>query len=69
MCYLYQTQGGEKMYKDIVVPMISQLIDNLKSKRIGDIKVYLLGITRKFPFAAVYDTDRKFQPSRTSYLI
>ncbi|KAH9637818.1 hypothetical protein HF086_017596 [Spodoptera exigua] len=52
------TKDNEKNYKDIVVPLVGQVLDGLKAKRITDVKVYLVGITPKFPYPIIYDTDR-----------
>lgn len=52
-------QSTEKIYKDIIVPLVGQVIDQLKSKRITDVKVYLVGISSKYPYPILYDTDCK----------
>lgn len=61
------TIDNEKNYKDIVVPLISQVIDGLKSKRINDIKVHLVGITPKYPYPIVYDTDLKLKNAKVHF--
>lgn len=57
---IYVLQSTEKIYKDIIVPLVGQVIDQLKSKRITDVKVYLVGISSKYPYPIIYDTDRKW---------
>ncbi|GBP78976.1 Apolipophorins [Eumeta japonica] len=69
------TMETERIFKNIAVPVLSQVVDSLKSKRINDIKVHLVGITSKMPYPIVYDTDQKLKtakvkfedPSRYSY--
>lgn len=57
---IMQFQSNKKNYKDLVIPLVSQLVDALKNKHISDIKVYLVGITSKFPYPLIYDTDSEF---------
>ncbi|KAJ0171016.1 hypothetical protein K1T71_013215 [Dendrolimus kikuchii] len=59
------TQSNEKTFKDLVVPLVSQLVDSLKAKRITDIKVYLTGVTAKFPYPILYDSDLKLKLKNT----
>ncbi|CAH2060387.1 unnamed protein product, partial [Iphiclides podalirius] len=61
------TIGNEKNFKELVVPLVSQLIDNLKSKRIGDIKVYLVAITSKYAYATVHDSDLKLKTANMNF--
>ncbi|XP_075987202.1 retinoid- and fatty-acid binding glycoprotein apolipophorin isoform X2 [Anticarsia gemmatalis] len=61
------TIDNEKNYKDIVVPLVSQVIDSLKSKRVNDVKVYLVGITSKYPYPIVYDTDPKLKNAKVQF--
>ncbi|XP_047037209.1 apolipophorins isoform X1 [Helicoverpa zea] len=61
------TKDNEKNYKDIVVPLVGQVIDGLKSKRITDVKVYLVGITPKFPYPIIYDTDPKLKNAKVHF--
>ncbi|CAG5023070.1 unnamed protein product [Parnassius apollo] len=61
------TRDNEKAFRELVVPLISQLVDNLKGKRIGDIKVYLVGITSKYPYPIVYDTDLKLKTAKVQF--
>ncbi|XP_041983389.1 apolipophorins [Aricia agestis] len=53
------TKSNEDNYKHIVVPLVAQVIDQLKAKRITDVKVYLVGVTSKYPYPIIYDTDLK----------
>lgn len=55
------SQANEKNYKDIVVPLVSQIIDQLKSQRVTDVKLYLVGVTSKFPYPVLYDTDCEYR--------
>lgn len=57
---LFPHQVNEKTFKELVVPLVSQVVDQLKSKHCADIKVYLVGITSKFPYPVMYDTDREY---------
>ncbi|XP_049881562.1 apolipophorins [Pectinophora gossypiella] len=61
------TLPNEKNYKSLVVPLVSQVVDILKSKRISDIKVYLLGITNKMPYPIIYDTDLKLKSPKVKF--
>ncbi|KPI95250.1 Apolipophorin [Papilio xuthus] len=61
------TVGNEKNYKELLVPLVSQLIDALKKSQIGDIKVYLVGITSKFPYPILYDTDLKLKNAKVQF--
>ncbi|KAM3956905.1 retinoid- and fatty-acid binding glycoprotein apolipophorin isoform 2-T2 [Aphomia sociella] len=61
------TKSNEKNYKNLVVPLVSQLVDNLKSKHISDIKVNLVGVTSKYPYAIVYDTDLKLKSPKVVF--
>ncbi|XP_050357243.1 apolipophorins [Nymphalis io] len=61
------TADNEKNYKDIVVPLVSQLIDLLKAKRITDVKVFLVGITSKFPYPILYDTDLRLKSAKVQF--
>ncbi|XP_026331657.1 apolipophorins-like, partial [Hyposmocoma kahamanoa] len=61
------TVPNKKNYKDLVIPLVSQLVDALKSKHITDIKVYLVGITSKFPYPIVYDTDIKLKNPKVNF--
>ncbi|CAH2098987.1 unnamed protein product [Euphydryas editha] len=61
------TTDNEKNYKDIVIPLVSQLIDALKAKRITDVKVFLVGITSKFPYPILYDTDMKLKSAKVQF--
>lgn len=61
------TKSNEKNYKDLVVPLVSQVVDNLKSKHITDIKVYLIGVTSRFPYPIVYDTDLKLKSAKVAF--
>ncbi|CAG9133770.1 unnamed protein product [Plutella xylostella] len=58
------TKANEKNYKELVVPLVSQLVDTLKSKKIDDIKVYLIGRTSKMPYPIVYDADNKLKGAK-----
>ncbi|XP_023946306.2 apolipophorins [Bicyclus anynana] len=61
------TESTEKMYKDIIVPLVGQVIDGLKSKRVTDVKVYLVGITSRFPYPILYDTDLKLKSAKVQF--
>ncbi|KAL0810218.1 hypothetical protein ABMA28_011000 [Loxostege sticticalis] len=61
------TVSNEKNFKSVVVPLVSQLVDNLKSKKIADIKVYLVGITPKMPYPILYDTDLKLKNAKVKF--
>ncbi|XP_063834944.1 apolipophorins isoform X2 [Ostrinia nubilalis] len=61
------TVSNEKNFKSVVIPLVSQLVDNLKSKKIADIKVYLVGITSKMPYPIVYDTDLKLKNAKVQF--
>lgn len=61
------TIPNEKNYKSLVVPLVSQLVDNLKRDKITDIKVYLVGITSKFPYPIIYDTDLKLKNAKPKF--
>ncbi|CAH0764921.1 unnamed protein product [Diatraea saccharalis] len=61
------TVGTEESFKTVVVPLVSQLVDNLKSKKITDIKVYLVGITSIAPYPIVYDTDLKLKNAKVQF--
>ncbi|XP_039760975.1 apolipophorins [Pararge aegeria] len=61
------TESTEKMYKDIIVPLVGQVIDGLKSKRITDVKVYLVGITSHYPYPIIYDTDLKLKSAKVQF--
>ncbi|KAJ8705174.1 hypothetical protein PYW07_011001 [Mythimna separata] len=58
------TASNEKNYKNLVVPLVGQVLDGLKSKRITDVKVYLVGITPKFPYPILYDTDLRLKNAK-----
>ncbi|XP_022112947.2 apolipophorins [Pieris rapae] len=61
------TKANEQNYKDLIVPLVSQVIDGLKSKRISDIKVYLVGLTSKYPYPIIYDTDLKLKTAKVVF--
>ncbi|CAH0599019.1 unnamed protein product [Chrysodeixis includens] len=61
------TVDTEKNYKSIVVPLVGQVLDSLKSKHITDVKVYLVGITPKFPYPIIYDTDNKLKNAKPHF--
>ncbi|XP_072946075.1 apolipophorins [Epargyreus clarus] len=61
------TQNNEKYYKEVVVPLVGTLVDTLKSKKINDIKIYLVGITSKFPYPIIYDTDLKLKHPKVKF--
>ncbi|KAL4704767.1 hypothetical protein ACJJTC_016888 [Scirpophaga incertulas] len=61
------TQANENAYKNLVVPLVSQLVDNLKAKSISDIKVYLIGVTSRFPYPIVYDADLKLKNPKVQF--
>ncbi|CAB3232890.1 unnamed protein product [Arctia plantaginis] len=61
------TIDNEQNFKNIVVPIVSDVINGLKSKRINDIKVYLVGITSKYPYPIVYDTDPKLKNAKVQF--
>lgn len=54
---LFLFQDNEKNYKSILVPLLGQVLDQLKNKHITDVKVFLVGITSKYPYPIIYDTD------------
>ena len=61
------TQNNEQTYKELVMPLVTQLVDNLKKKQITDIKLYLVGHTSKHPYAILYDTDLKLKSSKLHF--
>jgi len=61
------TKLSEKSYKELLVPLVSQLVDTLKGKRITDIKVHLVGATKKYPYPIVYDTDLKLKNAKVQF--
>ncbi|XP_038219067.1 apolipophorins [Zerene cesonia] len=61
------TKANEQNYKELIVPLVSQVIDALKSKRISDIKVYLVGLTSKYPYPILYDTDLKLKNAKVVF--
>ncbi|XP_022837131.1 apolipophorins isoform X2 [Spodoptera litura] len=61
------TKDNEKNFKDIVVPLVGQVLDGLKAKRITDVKVYLVGITPKFPYPIIYDTDQRLKNAKVQF--
>ncbi|XP_028026671.1 apolipophorins isoform X1 [Bombyx mandarina] len=61
------TESNAKTYKDIVVPLVSHLIDSLKSKHITDVKVFLVGHTSKYPYPILYDTDLKLKNAHVHF--
>ncbi|CAK1546590.1 unnamed protein product [Leptosia nina] len=61
------TKLNEQNYKDLIVPLVAQVIDGLKSKRISDIKVYLVGLTSKYPYPILYDTDLKLKNAKVVF--
>ncbi|XP_045779870.1 apolipophorins [Maniola jurtina] len=61
------TESSEKMYKELIVPLVGQVIDQLKSKRITDVKVYLVGISSKYPYPIIYDTDLKLKSAKVHF--
>ncbi|KOB75992.1 Apolipophorin protein [Operophtera brumata] len=61
------TKVNEKTFKELVVPLVSQVIDQLKGKHCGDVKVYLAGITSKFPYPVMYDTDLKLKNAKITF--
>ncbi|KAJ8707317.1 hypothetical protein PYW08_010569 [Mythimna loreyi] len=61
------TVGNEKNYKNLVVPLVGQVLDALKSKRITDVKVYLVGMTPKFPYPIIYDSDLRLKTPKPTF--
>ncbi|XP_063370071.1 apolipophorins isoform X1 [Cydia amplana] len=61
------TKPTEKSYKELAVPLVSQLVDTLKAKKIDDIKIYLTGITPQFPYPVIYDTDLKLKNAKVQF--
>lgn len=61
------TQDNEKNFKQIVVPLVGQVLDLLKTRRITDVKVYLVGITPKFPYPIIYDTDQRLKNAKVKF--
>ncbi|XP_053619006.1 apolipophorins isoform X2 [Plodia interpunctella] len=61
------TKLSEKPYKELLIPLVSQLVDTLKSRKITDIKVHLVGATKRFPYPIVYDTDLKLKNPKVSF--
>ncbi|RVE54932.1 hypothetical protein evm_000299 [Chilo suppressalis] len=61
------TVANENAFKTLVVPLVSQLVDNLKSKRITDIKVHVVGITSSVPYPLIYDSDVKLKNAKVQF--
>ncbi|XP_013192546.1 apolipophorins isoform X2 [Amyelois transitella] len=61
------TKLSEKPYKELLIPLVSQLVDTLKSKKVTDIKVHLIGATKRFPYPIVYDTDLKLKNAKVVF--
>lgn len=54
---MYYFQTNSKTYKDLVVPVVSQVVDSLKQKHIDDIKVHLVGISVEFAEPILFDIE------------
>ncbi|XP_037295541.1 apolipophorins isoform X2 [Manduca sexta] len=61
------TEDNAAHYKNMVVPLVSQLVDMLKGKHCTDIKVFLVGHTSKHPYPILYDTDLKLKNAKVSF--
>ncbi|XP_077288489.1 apolipophorins-like [Arctopsyche grandis] len=62
------TKANEKTYKELVVPLMSQIVNELKKNKVDDVKVYLVGLTPRLPYPVYYDiNNNKLQGAKIDF--